>query len=248
MNDLNIQERVRFKPFTRVVNAPPAWPWDQTRVARLEAEHTSPVSGDDITIVVRRLKPWAFGETGKFVAIYLRAVEMRDGLKFELDIQGQRIAIDMPSPQQRSDQNKSQMWILGSGLVMAISLLAMGTLTLQRRAAEEDRLSTLEAKMTRAVREATGIQKARLDAAALEELDLRHRSMSQALSELKTLSLKRDPASRIEAFYWNKGYWAVEARGKDSPVKDATVPLQRSTKPVRKDVWLWVAPGQDGQP
>ncbi|EGF92857.1 hypothetical protein ABI_12950 [Asticcacaulis biprosthecium C19] len=239
MNDLNIPERAAFKPFTRVIGAPPGWPWDQARAARLEARHTSPVSGDDINIVVRRLKPWMLGEPGKFVAIYLRGVDQRQGLKFDIEVQGQRIAVELPSRQQKTQQSLHRAWILGLGAVTAVSFALMGTMTMQRRVAEAERLTVLETQVKRRAREAEGVARAKADAAALAALDLENRTISQALADLNTLSLKRDPAVRLEAYLWNKGYWAVEARGEAPPVADAG--LQRAPKPVRKGVWLWVA-------
>ncbi|HTN41929.1 MAG TPA: hypothetical protein VLZ84_12300 [Asticcacaulis sp.] len=247
MNDQTVSDRGHFKPFTRMVSAPPAWPWDQARAARLEAQHTSPVSGDDVSIVVRRLKSWALGEPGKFVAIYLRGVDIRQGLKFDLDVQGQKLTIDMPSPQQKAGQMRQGLWRIGLTAAMAACVLAMGSLTLHRRATEADRLTAIENQLARKAREATGIRKAKADALALQELGLGNRTMDQALADLKTLSLKRDPAARLDAFYWNKGYWAVEVRGTEAPVKDATVALRRSDKSVRRDVWLWVSANEDGQ-
>jgi len=246
MNDQSRSER-GFKPFTRVVTAPPAWPWDQVRAARLEAQHTSPVSGDDVVVVVRRLKPWGFGQDGKFVAIYLRAMDIRQGLKFDIDVQGQHLTIDMPSPEQKARQSSARAWVMAFGGVLAIGLLLMIMLTVQRRAAEADRLTEVETQLQRRAHEAEGVARAKADAQALAQLDLGNRSIDNALADLKTLTLKRDAAARIDAFYWNKGYWAVESHGTASPVADATVPLQRSTKPVRKDVWLWVSAQEDGQ-
>ena len=246
MNDLTT-ERGTFKPFTRLVTAPPSWPWDQTRAARLEAQHTSPVSGDDVSIVVRRLKPWALGQDGKFVAIYLRGMDIRQGLKFDIEIQGQRLSVDMPSPGQKAAQANERLWRIGLAGGAIACVLLMGVMTLQRRGAEADRLAEVENQLQRKAREAEGVARAKGDAAALAELGLGNRSLDQALTDLKQLSLKRDTATRIDAFYWNKGYWAIEARGTDAPIKDGTVPLQRSTKPVSKGVWLWVAAHEDGQ-
>lgn len=249
MNDLNIPDlpdRRGFKPFTRLMTTPAAWPWNQTRAVELEARHTSPVSGDDVAIVMRRLLPWKPGESGKFVAIYLRGRELRDGLKLDLDIEGRRISIDMPSPQTKADQARQGIWRIGLAAVMIVCILAMALITLHRRTAEADRLTELETVMKGKVRDATGVARARDDAEALAHLDLGNRTMNQALNDLKILSLQRDPAAKLDAFYWNKGYWAVEVRGDTPPVKDATVPLQRSTKPVRKGTWLWVSAVEDG--
>ncbi len=248
MNDQAFTETTRLKPFTRIVSVPAAWPWDQARAARLEAQHTSPVSGDDVSIVVRRLKRWALGEPGKFVAIYLRGPDIRNGVRFDLEIQGQRLSIDMPSPQQKAAQANARVWHLILGGVLIGAVLSMGMLTLSRRAAEADRISALEVTMARKAHEAQGILRAKDDALALSQLGHGAHTLDAAVQDLKTLSLKRDSASRIDAFYWNKGYWAIEVHGKDAPIRDATLSLQRSNKPIRKDVWLWVSGEEDPLP
>lgn len=246
MNDLNIPQRAGFKPFTRVVTAPPAWPWDQTRAARLEAQHTSPLSGDDVTVIVRRLSGWAWNEPGKFVAIYLRGVDLREGLKFQVEAQGQTLNIDMPSRASKIAQSRDRAMILAFGGVILVGLIGMGSLALHRRAAEADQLTRLEARMERQAHQAERSRRAHADALALEDLGVRNRTIDQAITDLKTLSLQRDPNARIDAFYWNHGYWAVEVRGATPPVTDATVPLRKATKPVRKGVWLWVSAKEDG--
>lgn len=249
MNDFaipDLSDRRGAKPFTRILNTPPGWPWDQTRIATLEARHTSPVSGADIAIIMRRLQTWRFGESGRFVAIYARHGDIEQGLKLNLDIGGKAISIDMPSPRRKAEETHDRLWRLGLIGLMICCLLGFGMVTLQRRTAEAERLSQLEALMTRKVKDAEGVARARADAEALADLNLDNRTLDNALLDLKTISFQRDPAVRLEAFYWNKGYWAVEVHGTAPPVKDATVPLQRSTKPVRRGVWLWVSAVEDG--
>ena len=249
MNDFAIPElsdRRSVKPFTRILNTPPGWPWDQARIATLEARHTSPVSGTDIAIVMRRLQPWGFGEGGRFVAIYVRDRDIQEGLKLDLDIGGKKIVVDMPSPQQKAEQSRDRLWNLGLIGLIACCLVGLGMVTLQRRAAEGERLTQLETQMTRKVRDAEGVARAKADAEALVALNLDNRTVDNAVQDLKSISLQRDSAARLDAFYWNKGYWAVEVHGDTPPVKDATIPLQRSTKPVRKGVWLWVSAVEDG--
>ena len=248
MNDAATSERGIFKPFTLVVSVPAAWPWDQMRAARLEAQHTSPVAGDDVSIVVRRLKSWALNEPGKFAVIYLRGGETHQGVKFELDIQGQRLVIDMPSPQQKAELAQQRLWRLILTACIVLSLLLTASLSFKRRAAEAEQIAQLEVRLDRGAKVAEGVERAKADAVALADLGLNHRRMDDALADLRTLSLQRDTTVRLEAFYWDKGYWAVEAHGTTPPIKDATIAMRRSTKPVRKDVWLWVSASEDGQP
>ncbi len=235
-------EGAPFRPFTRALSVPPALPWDQTRAAKLEAQHTSPVSGDGITILVRRLAPWRLNEAGRFVAVYLRAGEAKAGLAFDIDVQGKRLRIEMPSRAATEAMIRERAWQVGAVVAMLAGMAAMGALTFQRRDGLEDRLTTVETRLGREAREAKGVLRAKNDADALAEAGLRDQDLDQALADFKYLSLSKNPDVRIDAFYWNKGYWAVEAEGDAPPMRDASVDLQRSAKPVRRGVWLWAAP------
>lgn len=143
MNALTPPERSAYKPFTRRISTPPAWPWVQTRVAQLEAQHTSPVAGDDVAIFVKRLQPWTLGQAGKFVAVYVRGADSHKGLKFTLDVQGKSITIDLPSAEMRAEQTNARLWRVGSGAVIVIGIACLVMLALQRRTAEEARLTEL---------------------------------------------------------------------------------------------------------
>ncbi len=54
------------------VETPPGLPWAQQQVARLEAEHRSPVQGQDIQVLLLRRSPWRMGQPGLFHAAIVR--------------------------------------------------------------------------------------------------------------------------------------------------------------------------------
>lgn len=240
MNASVISERPTFKPFTRVVTTPPAWPWDQVRAARLEAQHTSPVSGGDITILVRRLKPWAFNEPGEFVAVYLRAGDAT-GDGFDVEVQGRRLRIDLPSRAKREAMVKERAVQVGCLAVVILAFVGLTMLALQRRAALEERLAQAELRVQRLTRQSQGVANAKADARALAALDVQDQTIDRVVQDLNRVSMSMNTDARIETYYWRKGYWAVEARGDAPPVRGMDAELQKSVKPVRRGVWLWAA-------
>jgi len=230
-----------FRPFTRVVTTPPGWPWDQARAAMLEARHTSPLSNDGVNIMVRRLKSWALGEGGEFVAIYLRAGDPLPAQGLDVDVRGRTIHIDLPSRAARAEQRKDQVTRIGAVAVMVIVVLGLITLAFERRAALDDHLGDAELRIDREAREAHAVVRAKQDAEALSELGVTD-GLDHAINDLTYVTAAKDPAARLDAFYWSKGFWAVEGHGGDAPVKDSGLTLQKSPKPVRPGVWLWAAP------
>ncbi len=229
------------RPFTRVLATPPGWPWDQTRAAMLEARHTSPVSSDGVNILVRRLKAWSMGEGGEFVAIYLRIGDPLPPHGLDVEVRGRTIHVDLPSKATRAQNLKDQATRVGALVVMVLVLLGLITLTFERRTALDDHLNDAEFQSSHLAREAHAMAKAKQDAEALTELGVSD-GLGHALDDLTYASAAKDPAARLDAFYWSKGFWAVEAHGSDAPVKDPGLNLQRSAKPVRPGVWLWAAP------
>lgn len=237
-----------FRPFIRVVVTPATWPWDQMRVARLEAMHTSPLSGGEANLVLRRLKPWTPGQPGEFAAIYLRAGDTPPAGGFDVEIQGRKLHVDLPSPAARAADLRDKAWLIGSAAVIAVALAGLTLLAMERRAGLDDRLSTLETRLDREVRKARTVAHAKRDAEALEELELAPQGVDRVLADLNRVTIGKAADARIDAFYWRKGYWAVEAHGDARPVEGPGLVVQRSAKPVRRGVWLWAGGGEETQP
>ena len=230
-----------FRPFTRVLATPPGWPWDQSRAAMLEARHTSPVTNDGVNIIIRRLKPWGLGEGGEFVAIYLRIGDAMPAQGFDIDVRGRSIHIDLPSRAARAEQLKDQIARTAAVVLMVVVVLGLVTLAFERRAALDDRLTDAALRIEHEAREAHAMARAKQDAEALSELGVDD-GLDHTVNDLTYVTTAKDPAARVDAFYWSKGFWAVEAHGNDAPVKDTGLSLQKSAKPVHPGVWLWAAP------
>jgi hypothetical protein len=237
----NIGSEAPFKPFTRVITTPPSWPWDQMRAARLEATHTSPVAVEDVSIIVKRLEGWSFNEAGRFVAIYLRGSEARAGVSFKLDIQGKTINIDMPSKVQQATDAKAKAQILAMSLIITLGFGAMTAMSLKRREAMETRLGALEVRLEQQLRQARTLSRAKADAQSLEAQKLEANTYAKAIRVLDRVTNERDTQVRLDAFYWNRGYWGVESQGQGRPVKTLSLDLKRLVRPVRSGVYLWVA-------
>lgn len=188
------------------------------------------------------------GQGGKFVAVYVRGAEAQRGIKLNLEIQGKTIAIDIPSPEMKAAQVQVRLWRIGCAAVMVVGVVCLTLLALQRRAAEEARLVEMETKIERQWREARGVLRAKQDEQSLAAIGLENRTLDKAIADLSYVTSARDTSVRLETFYWNQGYWGVETRGDASPLKSANVPLERSVKPVRKGVWLWVASNPEARP
>lgn len=227
------------KPFTRTLAVPPGWPWDQARAAKLEALHTSPASGDTVTTLVKRVKPWAYGEPGEFVAVYVRGAAA--GQVFEIDVHGRTVRVEVPSKAAREAMVRERAWQLGSALVVVLAIGGLLLLAAQRRQALEDRLTAAELKIEHQSREARAIAAAKTNARLLGELGLKDQGVDSIMRDLSHVAAVKESDARIDAFYWRKGFWAVEAHGDTPPVRDAELSLQRSTKPVRPGVWLWAS-------
>jgi hypothetical protein len=247
MNASAMNDRPSFRPFTRVVTTPPAWPWDQTRASKLEAQHTSPVSGGDIVILVRRLKPWAFNEPGEFVAIYLRSADMTIN-GFDIEVKGRSLRIELPSSAQRQAIMKERVTLVACIAVIVLAFVGLTLLALQRRAALEERIAQAELRVQRMERQSRGVANAKADARALAALDVKTQTVDQVLRDLNRVAVSIKDDARIDAFYWRGGHWAVEARGEAPPVRGMDLELQKSVKPVRKGVWLWAVQSGGSKP
>jgi hypothetical protein len=250
---MNMTRPAGPRPFTRVITTPPGLPWDQARMAGLEARHTSPVSGvmvgDDLHIVVKRLGGWKPGGDGRFVAVYLRSSDIQSGQSLQVEVQGQTVSIPLPA-QGPTGAISEQGVILIAGVVIVACLIVQIDLLWQRRQDAEARLSAVEAVVERQGRDAVQLAAAKADARDLTAMGVKGRTVDAVLKDLTTISLARDPDARIQAFSWDDGQWSVEVAGSTPPVSIDGLDLQRSAAPVRPNVWVWTpatAPVQGGE-
>ena len=65
-----------MKAFLVDIETPPGLPWAQEQVARLEAQHRSPVPTATVEILLRRRRPWRVGGEGLFQAAVVRRSDL----------------------------------------------------------------------------------------------------------------------------------------------------------------------------
>ncbi len=241
---MNMPSASAPKPFIRMVTTPPGLPWNQTRMALLEARHTSPVSGalgDDLHIVIRRLEGWRPNLSGSFVAIYLRGSDLHSGVSFQVEARGRVFPIDLPPKGDGQAILKEQLSVYGAGLLVVLALAFAIGLSWQRRQEADFSISAVETRLGREYRQASSIVQAKRDAVALTEQGLKGRALADAMKDLRIVSIGRNPEARIDAFVWRDGDWGLEVYGDAVPMMLEGVDMRRDDKPVRRGVWLWQA-------
>jgi hypothetical protein len=61
-----------MKAFLLDIETPPSLPWKQEQIARLEAQHRSPMASGQVEILLRRRERWRIGGAGLFHAAVVR--------------------------------------------------------------------------------------------------------------------------------------------------------------------------------
>jgi hypothetical protein len=79
--------------FVRTLSTPPGLPWEQARVADLEARHGSPLPIAEVVYRLRRLEGWRPGSPGRFAAFYVLAAEVDGRLEATAQVEGREIAV-----------------------------------------------------------------------------------------------------------------------------------------------------------
>jgi hypothetical protein len=65
-----------MKAFLLDIETPPSLPWKQEQVARLEAQHRSPMASGQVEILLRRRERWRVGGAGLFQAAVVRRADL----------------------------------------------------------------------------------------------------------------------------------------------------------------------------
>ncbi|MBO9709876.1 MAG: hypothetical protein J7521_16870 [Caulobacter sp.] len=226
------------KVFVRTFLAPPGWPWEQRRMAELDARHGAPVALSDVAMRLQATEVWRPGQSRRYGAFYVRRAEVVDRLETEIDLAGRpcRVVFLAPGHQRRMARNA----LIAGGAacaVVALISVSLGGAWLSRQRAEA-RLEALEVQARAELRQARTVNAQRAQAEALDEAD-RGESLGVALNDLAWASAARAPDARIEAWRWEKGLMAVEARGEVAPFVATDRMVARSPKPLRRRVWLW---------
>ncbi len=224
--------------FVRTFSAPPGLPWDQSRVAVLEARSGAPLPLGEVIYQLRRLDPWFVGRAARYAAFYVRAQEGGD-LQSTVEVNGRPMRVRFLSVAARNRRARSLAVLAGVTGGLALVVSAAVTTALTTRAETAERLDAIAQIAAAKARAATTLERRRLTGQALDAAGVRSLSLSAVLGDLDWASTAQAPGARIEAFHWDHGHIAVEARGDTPPFMPGARTAVRAGKPLRPRVWLW---------
>lgn len=232
--------------FTKLITTPPGLPWDQARVARLEAARAAPVAIESLTVRLKRLAPWAKGKSGQYLAFYARANALGGGFRASKTIEGRTLSVDFKSKAQSAAETKVLAILAGVGgaaaLLSVTAAIAVGAV----RHSADKALDDLEQRSARELRQAQVISDMKRQNLALREVEDLGTPLSEVLAELGWASRMHRTDVPVEAFHWRPVGFGVEVRGDEQPFTGAGA--QRAARPLRPGVWLWVKVRGPGRP
>jgi hypothetical protein len=238
------------KVFLRSISAPAGLPWDQTRAAELDARLGAPLPLADVVYRLRRLEPWRPGRAARFTAFYVRAAEIGDAFVTHVTVDGQAVEVRFLSAAAQSRRMRAASLLL-LGVVATVALCgAMVGVAIASRAQAKAQLEQAERLSSTRLRQARKIQRLKAQTVALNAVTGQNQQLEDVIRDLIWTSRAKAPLARVEAWHWDRGYVAVEARGEGEPLLASGRELRRADRPVRRDVWLWgVGAGRpDGGP
>lgn len=235
------------KVFVRAIVAVPAMPWDQARAARLEASLNAPTALTEVAFVLKRLEPWRPGTPARFAAVYARHADVGDGLAIAPQFEGRPLPVRFTSPEYARARARLLAVTMAVSAAAVFLLVTVATTVWTLRAEAAQRLDMLERQTQRRVVEARAAARLTAQARALDRLDLRRHAAPEILEDIAWTARAVRPDANIDAYHWENGVLAVEARGEESPFAAADRPVRRSQRPVRSGVWLWGVEPADTQ-
>ncbi|HYE47264.1 MAG TPA: hypothetical protein VEA44_15985 [Caulobacter sp.] len=226
--------------FTRLITTPPAFPWDQAKAADLEARLNAPVASPDIVGQLRRLEIWRPGAPGRFVAAYVRAGEIGQGLTTDCSVDGRTVPVTFVSAERRREQLRRLSLLAGAGAAVVVALVGGVAAAIAGRMSGEERLAQAESLAQRQAALAARASDLGAQDRALRAVSGDERRIDALARDLAWASRNRNPAAAVEAFHWRPAYFAVEVRGETAPFKPAPDrQIRRAGRQVRTGVWLW---------
>ncbi|EJL35639.1 hypothetical protein PMI01_01253 [Caulobacter sp. AP07] len=223
--------------FARAVQAPPGWPWEQTRGASLEARHGAPLPIDETQLQLKRLTPWRPSQGAKFAACYIRAAELHTRFETVVDVEGQPVSVIFEPPEALVRRARQSLFIgLAAAALTALLFVSIAG-ALLARAEGEAQLAALEHDAAAKLQRAEAAQALRRQSAALAAAQPGDR-VAAPLSDLAWAMAAHGPDARIQTWRWERGVSRVEARGDASPFTDSRRGVVREA-PAGRGTWLW---------
>jgi hypothetical protein len=231
--------------FVRTFSTPAGMPWDQARVAALEAKSGAPLPLVGVIYQIRRLDPWSPKRAARYAAFYVRASEAGEDLTSTVEVNGRPMRVRFLSKVERNRRAR-RLGLLAAvtgGMALAVSGAVTSAFAVREEtAARLDAVEKIAAAKHRIARTA---ERERRMAEALDAAGVTHLKLSDAVADLAWASGAKMPAVRIEAFHWDHGHVAVEVRGEGAPFGPGRG-LVKANKPLRPGVWLWGVEPQTG--
>lgn len=193
--------------FSRPIQTPPGLPWDQRRVAELEARAGSPVTDPMIHIVVTRRTPWRPRQPGLFEAEYLRPAPK---VVRPFEPQPPR---GLPAWAVKADGSLAPWLLPAASVFLAVSIFGLAIVVGNARQASETRaLTDLDAELGSLQEAIRTAAQASRSARALEASGLPQSDLASALGDLGWLARSRAPEAQVQEVQWRRGVMTVRFR------------------------------------
>jgi len=225
--------------FVRTFSTPPGLPWEQARIADLEARSAAPLPLGDVHYRLRRLETWGPSRPARFAALYVRASETGDRFSAKAQVDGREITIEFLSRSERERQMQQVFMLIAPIAVAAAITLSALTAALSASADATDALSELQTTAAADLRNALLLDHARRDARTLDQLGMRDHTAQRVIDDLNWLSHTRSPNAHLDAVYWEPRAMALEVRGPAPPFDGPSPVAVKAAKPQRPGVSLW---------
>jgi hypothetical protein len=226
--------------FVRTLAAPPGLPWDQARIADLEARQGAPLPLSEVMYQLKRLEAWRPGAPARFAAFYVLARQVDDRLEASAEVDGRPVEVTFVG---RGEQGTRAAGVAMRGVVIAAVCLlfawSVGA-AFGKRAELDAALSLADQTAASKAKAVAARTLVRTQALLLAQEPDRGARLQNVLSDLAWADAAKSADARVEAVHWERGLLAIEARGGSPPVQATPErPVKRAAKPIRPGVWLW---------
>lgn len=230
----------------RTISTPAGWPWEQARVAALEARYSAPLPIAQMYLCLKRLTPWAARQPASFAAFYVRAAEVTTSFETVVEVEGRPMTVMFEPPAVAAERAR-RAFVAGLAAAGVVALLVVAVAgALLARSEGETQLAVMERDAAAKFRRAETLQAARRDSATLTLVQPGDRPAA-AVTQLAWAMAARAPDARIEAWRWDHGAVEIEARGDAPPLLDPRRVMIRGGPP-RPGVWRWRIATEDARP
>lgn len=237
--DTGSRERASAGPYVMTIGTPAGMPWDQWRLARLEAENSSPLPLDQLRYALRRIGRWRPGQPGRFAGAFFH----RDGVRGEQahvqELDGVELQF-LVRDEASTRAARIRRWTpLACISIAAVSLLAAFPLALADRNTANTALELLRQQAQRNLAARENARRQHAENISLAQVGARGSSLANALDDIGWLARARDPASGIVALEWTPDGLLISSAGPSNPIaaKDRTITPASAPGPVSQ----WIA-------